>query len=59
MKKRLHYRARVCLYFVVLIFESRAIKQDRHHPHQQSHASSLSKHERTSWKAAEEITQAK
>ena len=32
--------------FFFLIFESRAIKQDRHHPHQQSRASSHSKHER-------------
>ena len=39
-----------CFVFFFLIFESRAIKQDRRHPHQQSRASSHSKHERTSRK---------
>ena len=46
IKKRLHYYLeRVGLFvFFFLIFESRAMKQDRHHPHQQSRASSHSKH---------------
>ena len=47
------------VFFFLLIFESLAMKQDRHHPHQQSRASSHSEHERTSRKTAEESTQGK